>query len=109
MLSACVAACGELAESFAVTLKKLVPAVVGVPLIAPELDSVSPAGSAPEAMLHTYGDVPPWAVSVALYAVPAVAPDSEAVVMDNGAGAGAATAMVSDRVVVCGEAAESFT
>ena len=52
ILSAWVAACGEVAESFTIRLKKLVPAVVGVPLMMPEADSVKAAGSEPDASVQ---------------------------------------------------------
>lgn len=47
-----VAAWGELAESLTVMLNEDVPLADGVPLIAPALESVRPAGREPEAMLH---------------------------------------------------------
>ena len=47
-----VAVCGVVSESLTVTLKEDVPLAVGVPLIAPLVDSVNPAGKAPEAKLH---------------------------------------------------------
>ena len=65
MLSSAVAACGVKAESFAVTLNEPVPAVVGVPLMVPEVDNDMPAGSEPEANDHVYGEVPPAARRVA--------------------------------------------
>jgi hypothetical protein len=52
-VSGFVAVCGELAESFACTLNEELPELAGVPVMAPEVDSVSPAGSCPEAKLHT--------------------------------------------------------
>jgi hypothetical protein len=53
-VSGFVAVCGELAESFACTLNEKLPEpeLAGVPVMAPEVDSVSPAGSCPEAKLH---------------------------------------------------------
>ena len=49
------------------TVKLLVPAVVGVPLITPvALLRVNPAGSVPTVILHIYGVLPPLAISVAL-------------------------------------------
>jgi hypothetical protein len=51
-VSGFVAVCGELAESFTCKLNEKLPELVGVPVIAPEVDSVSPAGSCPEARLH---------------------------------------------------------
>ena len=41
-----------------------VPAVVGVPEITPEVESVRPAGSVPEASPNMYGVVPFAAVTV---------------------------------------------
>lgn len=53
--------CGEL-ESLTVPVKLKVPAVVGVPVMAPVLPlSVSPGGSDPELMENAYGFVPPLA------------------------------------------------
>ena len=67
------AVCGEPAESCAWIVKFAVPAVVGVPLIAPvPAFNVSPAGSAPAVTLHVYGGVPPVAAIVCEYAVDTV-------------------------------------
>ncbi len=54
------------ADPLSVTLavKLLAPAAVGVPEIVPFAASVSPAGSAPLAIVHAYGGVPPEAASV---------------------------------------------
>lgn len=46
---------------------------VGVPVMAPDPESDSPAGSEPEASDHEYGLVPPLAVNDWLYAEPIVA------------------------------------
>ena len=54
----------RLAASVALTVKSNVPAVVGVPVIAPLLDNVKPPGSAPALIDHVYGAVPPVAFSV---------------------------------------------
>jgi len=62
------------AESVTRTVKLYVPAPVGVPVIAPALESASPAGRAPDEIAHVYGGVPPLAASVCEYAVP-VDPD----------------------------------
>jgi len=60
-----VALCiGEL-ESVTLTTKEDVPGVVGVPLIWPELLSVSPAGKEPEEIDQVKGAVPPLAERVA--------------------------------------------
>jgi hypothetical protein len=54
-------ACGVV-ESNTVTLKVHIPAVVGVPEIAPFVEfRVSPAGIAPELIDQVYGTVPPVA------------------------------------------------
>lgn len=47
------------AESVTFAVKLYVPAVVGVPVRAPLVASVSPAGSAPALTDHVYGPVPP--------------------------------------------------
>src|SRR5215475_7228497 len=54
------------APAVTLTVKFAVPVAVGVPEIAPELAaSVSPVGSAPLAIDHVYGGVPPVAARVA--------------------------------------------
>ena len=64
MLSALVAVC---ARALTWTVKFEVPVAVGVPEITPVLAvSVSPGGSAPLAIDHVYGGVPPLAASVAV-------------------------------------------
>lgn len=67
-------ACVAVLESSPVTVNVHVQAAVGVPVIAPVLDSARPAGSAPLATVveNVYGDAPPDAASVWLYAVPTV-------------------------------------
>ncbi len=56
------AVCGGAAASCTPTVKFAVPAVVGVPVIAPvELFSVRPAGNDPAVIDHVYGVVPPVA------------------------------------------------
>jgi hypothetical protein len=67
-------ACVAVLESVPVTVKVQVQAAVGVPVIAPVLESASPAGSAPLATVveKVYGAAPPEAVSVWLYAAPTV-------------------------------------
>ena len=52
-------------ESLTFTVKEEVPAVVGVPLICPELLKVRPAGREPELSDQLYGVVPPLAASEA--------------------------------------------
>ena len=61
---------------------------VGVPLIRPlAAFSVSGLGSDPDVILQLYGVVPPLAANDCEYAVPAVPPGKELVVITNGAGA----------------------
>ena len=53
-------------ESVTSTEKDVLPALVGVPLIAPPEERANPAGSAvPFARLKVYGRTPPAAVKVA--------------------------------------------
>ena len=49
-----------------------VPAVVGVPAIAPFDARLSPAGGEPADTLHVYGGVPPAAPTLAEYGCPTV-------------------------------------
>ena len=74
IVSVAVAACtviDSLAEatccaaSCTCTVNEDVPAVVGVPLICPELPSVKPAGREPELTDQLYGVLPPLAASEA--------------------------------------------
>ena len=59
-----VCAVGEL-ESVTLAVMLNEPAVVGVPEIVPlDVDSVRPAGSAPELIPQLYGGVPPLAANV---------------------------------------------
>lgn len=59
--------------SVTLAVKFEVPAVVGVPVIAPlDVLSDSPAGRLPDEMAHVKGEVPPLRASVWLYAVPTV-------------------------------------
>jgi hypothetical protein len=84
----CVAVCGVVALSDTFAVKFVVPAAAGVPVMAPlEAVSVRFAGSDPTLIDQVYGGVPPLAVSVSLYAVPAVPPgNGEVVVIVNTAG-----------------------
>jgi len=60
--------------STARTVKLLVAAVVGVPLITPVLlFMLKPAGNVPTLMLHVNGALPPLAARPLLYAAPTVA------------------------------------
>lgn len=80
------------AESVALTVKLNVPDAVGVPVIAPLLARVKPAGSAPALTDHEYGGVPPVALRFCCgYAVPAVPDGSDVVVTVGGVGAGLMT------------------
>jgi hypothetical protein len=58
-VNGCVAVAGAgVVESAISTVKVLVPVVVGIPVIAPELElRVSPEGRVPEARLHVTGSV----------------------------------------------------
>lgn len=51
-------------ESTAYAVKVATPLAVGVPLMTPLLDSVSPAGKALALIEKVYGPVPPLAVTV---------------------------------------------
>jgi hypothetical protein len=88
--SDCTAVCGVgMVESVTLTAKLKVPDVVGVPEIVPlDTPSAKPAGSAPEAILHEYGVVPPAAAKVAVKAVPCCPLGKEVVVIITGATAG---------------------
>jgi hypothetical protein len=57
-------------ESVTCTVKFVIPAAVGVPLIIPvESFSASPAGKLPLEIAQEYGGVPPVAARVVVYAV----------------------------------------
>ena len=68
------------ALSVTFTVKLLVPAALGVPVID-EPFRLNPGGSDPLAIDHVYGAVPPLAASVAEYAVPTVAAPRDDVVI----------------------------
>src|SRR5215831_7720438 len=102
MLRAWVAV--ALALSFTCTVKFAVPAVVGVPVMAPFAARVSPAGNAPVVIDQVLPPAPPLAARVWLYAVPTVALGSDAVVTLN---CGGATTML--RAFVAVVLALSFT
>jgi hypothetical protein len=70
-----------LAESVTVTVKVNEPAAVGVPLRTPAEVSVTPAGSVPLETANVYGDCPPVAVIVVVYAMPMLAPGKLVVVI----------------------------
>ena len=65
MLRFAVALCAGELVSVTFTVNEGVPAVVGVPLICPELPSVKPGGKEPELSDQLYGVVPPFAASEA--------------------------------------------
>ena len=77
----------RLAASVTFAVKSKGNAVVGVPEIVPAPDIVKPGGRLPAATDHVYGVVPPVADSVCVYTVPAVPPNSDAVVIEGGVGA----------------------
>ena len=93
--------------SVAFTVNVLVPALVGVPEIAPALDSVSPVGSAPLPSAYVSPPAPPVAATLAEYAVPTVPPAS--VVVENTIAGGAATPIVNVCVELAAGDPESFT
>jgi hypothetical protein len=85
------AVCTGVPLSATCTIKLRFPALVGVPLITPELDSVRPAGKAPDVIVQLYGAVPPAANKVSEYAVPAMPVErGDVVLMETGAAAGKA-------------------
>ena len=63
-----VVICDALSRTW--TVKFAVPAVVGVPVIAPAADNVRPAGGVPDVTDHMYGGAPPEAAKLWEYAVP---------------------------------------
>ena len=76
--------CVGFVESVTVMFTVLVAAAVAVPLMTPvDASMLSPVGR-PVAD-HVYGVVPPVALTVALYGVPALPPGNEVVVMVGGA------------------------
>jgi hypothetical protein len=100
-------------ESATWTEKFVLPVVVGVPLIAPEGESVKPAGrEVPFVRLNVYGVTPPVAANAAEYPALTVAAGSAVVVRVRAMGgplAAAAIASVSAAWAVCGGAEESVT
>jgi hypothetical protein len=81
--------------------------LLGVPVIAPALDIVSPAGSAPLPSAYVSPPAPPVAATLAEYAVPTVPPAS--VVVENVIAGGAATPIVNVCVALAAGDPESFT
>ena len=98
-------------ESLTLTVKGLALAVaVGVPVMAPVAAfSESPAGSAPMAIDHVYGNVPPVAASAALYAFPAWPLGSNEVVIESTPAPEDEMKRVSVAVLVCAGLLESVT
>lgn len=85
--------------SLAVTVKLNDPLADGVPEITPVAAvNVNPAGRLPEVIDHVYPGVPPIAVKVCVYAVPAVPAASDDVEMDSVVDA---TVMDSGTDLVC--------
>jgi len=102
-----VAVAGVGSESVTCTTKLLVPACVGVPVIAPVVAaSDSPGGRVPEEMLQEYGPIPPVADKVAEYESPTVAFGRLEFVTMSGEGA---TVMDKPAVAVAGVGSESVT
>jgi len=88
-VAARVALCGVDSESVALTVNVLVPAAVGVPESTPAELNARPAGRVPALTVQAYGDVPPLAAKVKLYAAPTVpAVNGEVVEMTSVAGGG---------------------
>jgi hypothetical protein len=109
-LPVCESGVGVL-ESTTWTDKAALPALVGVPLIAPAAERVNPVGKeVPFTKLKVYGVTPPAAVRVAEYAVFKVALGSVVVVRVT-AGPLDTLVMLSVSVAwaVCGGAEESVT
>src|SRR5436853_92666 len=71
------------APSLAVIVNVYGPVAVGVPERTPAEESERPGGSAPPPTANVTGATPPDCAIVALYDFPAVAFDSEAVVIDK--------------------------
>src|SRR5882757_9402592 len=70
-------------ESVTLMVKLDVPTTVGVPVMTPVGDSLSPVGRVPEAKLKIYGAVPPVAVIVPKYGVARVAADTPLITTVN--------------------------
>jgi hypothetical protein len=97
------------AASVTCTVNDAVPEAVGVPEITPvDAARLNPAGNVPALRLQLYGVVPPLACSVVEYAVPAVPPGSDAVVIDGDC-ATPATSILRFAVAVAAGELESFT
>jgi hypothetical protein len=87
------------------TVKFAVPAVVGVPLITPALDTVSQVGA--PVTDHVYGGVPPVAARLWEYAVPTVPFErGDSVVIASGGGS---TVRANGFVVICDALSRTWT
>jgi hypothetical protein len=87
MLRACVAVCVGLLLSAKATVKFDVPfGPVGVPVMAPALLRLSPAGSVPALVLQVHGPYGQFPTSVWLYAVPSTPAGRDVVVIVGAAG-----------------------
>ena len=108
ILRLAVALCAGEVESLTLTVKEEVPAVVGVPLIWPDVHRVRPAVREPELSDQLYGVLPPLAESVAEYGLLVCALDSDEVVICTGA-TEAAMVIVRLAVALCTGEVESLT
>ena len=82
-VSAAVSDFNETSVTFAVKL--LAPAVIGVPVMVPVGERISPDGSVPADTVQTYGTIPPEADSDCEYGTPTVPFGSEVVPITGGA------------------------
>ena len=89
-------------------MNEYVPDVVGIPLIWPDVLSVSPAGKLPELTDQLYGIFPPIAASVVEYKVLATPSGSDEVVICNSETLGE-TAILRFVVAYCAGELESLT
>ena len=109
MLSDFEVVCGVDEESLTWTVKEVVPACVGVPLIWPvETVRLSPTGNDPELIDHKYGAVPPVAVNVAAK-VEFTCPAGSATVAIPKVATVGAIVIEKDCEAVCGVGLESRT
>src|SRR5712691_6506126 len=73
-----------LSASDALTVKFDVPAALGTPVTLPSAPSERPPGNAPLSRVHVYGEAPPLAPRLAVYAMPTSPPAIGMPVMDAG-------------------------
>ena len=73
-----------LVESDALTLNVKVPGAVGTPATPPSECRASPFGNAPLSRDHVYGEAPPLAPRLAVYAMPTSPPAIGMPVIDAG-------------------------